>query len=307
VPTICVPDADAAAALAPLASAGSALRVLVWPPKAAPPAGVEATEFYVPSYLGGLTSAEDLARMPNLKVIQVLTAGVDTWLDRVPPGVTLCGARGVHGAGTAELALAGILSHLRQLPRFAAAQHQGVWDRDFTDTLRGRRVLVLGAGDIGQRVAAAARVFDAEVTLIARHAREGVRQLADLPQLLPSAQIVVLALPSTPETVGLVDGAFLAALPDGALVVNVARGAQVVTDALLAELRAGRLHAFLDVYEVEPLPSDDPLWTAPNVVLTPHIGGGTTGWQRAANRLVHDQVGRYLRGEPLANVVTEGY
>jgi phosphoglycerate dehydrogenase-like enzyme len=307
VATICVPDADTAAALEPLVSAASALRVLVWAPKAAAPAGVDAVEFFVPAYQGGVTPSADLALMPHLKVLQVLTAGVDGWLDRLPPGVTLCGARGVHGAGTAELALAGILSHLRQLPRFAAAQQRRQWDRDFTDTLRGRSVLVLGAGDIGQRVAAAARVFDAEVTLVARHPREGVRQLTDLAQLLPSAQIVVLALPSTPETVGLVDAAFLAALPDGALVVNVARGALLVTGALLAELRARRLYAFLDVYETEPLASDDPLWSAPNVVLTPHIGGGTTGWQRAAGRLVHDQVARYLRGEPLANVVTEGY
>ncbi len=128
-----------------------------------------------------------------------------------------------------------------------------------------------------------------------------------MPVLLPKADIVVIALPSTPATAGLVDAAFLAALPDGALVVNVARGPIVVTDALVAELTAGRLYAFLDVFETEPLPPDHPLWSLPNAVLTPHVGGGTTGWREAAAQLVHDQVARYVRGEPLLNVVSDGY
>jgi phosphoglycerate dehydrogenase-like enzyme len=307
VPTICVPDADLAAALDPLGTADPDVRVVVWAKDSAPPAEIGSVEFFVPAYLTVVTSAADFALMTDLKVVQVLTAGVDAWLERLPPGVILCGARGVHGSGTAELAVAGILSHLRRLPYFAAAQERHEWKREFTDTLRGRRVLVLGAGDIGQRVAAAARIFEAEVTLIARHPRAGVSQLADLPRLLPSTDIVVLALPATPGTAGLVDAEFLAALPDGALVVNVARGAQLVTEALLTELRARRLFAFLDVYENEPLGRDDPLWITPNLVLTPHVGGGTNGWQRAAAQLVHDQVERYLRGEPLANRVTEGY
>jgi phosphoglycerate dehydrogenase-like enzyme len=305
--TICVPTADAAAALADLKATDPDLKVLVWTPGEDEPAGLDTTEFFVPAYLGGPTDPADLARMPGLKVLQVLTAGVEPWLDRVPAGAVLCGGRGIHGGSTAELALAAILSHLRQLPRFAAAQARGVWDREFTAGLRGRRVLVVGAGDIGRRVAAAVTVFDAEVTIIGRHARDGVKTLADLASLLPSAQIVVIAVPNTPETTGLVNAGFLAALPDGALVVNVSRGALVVTDDLLAELRTGRLHAFLDVFETEPIPEGDPLWGAPNLVITPHIGGGTAGWDDVANQLVHDQVARYLKGEPLANVVTEGY
>jgi phosphoglycerate dehydrogenase-like enzyme len=240
-------------------------------------------------------------------VIQVLTAGVEAWLDRVPAGVVLCSGQGIHGGSTAELALAGVLNHRRQLPRFAASQQRGEWHKHTTAGLRHCRVLVLGAGDIGRRVAAAARIFDADVTVVARRARPGVHGLGELPALLPDAEVVVLALPNTPATTGLVDAAFLAALPDGALVVNVARGALVVTDALLAELNRRRLFAFLDVFEVEPIPAGDPLWNAPNLVITPHIGGGTTGWERDAERLVHDQVGRFLRAEPLANVVTDGY
>ncbi|WP_322755930.1 NAD(P)-dependent oxidoreductase [Frankia sp. Cas3] len=124
------------------------------------------------------------------------------------------------------------------------------------------------------RVATAARIFDADVMVVARRARLGVHELSELPALLPDADVVVLALPNTPETTGLVDAAFLAGLPDGASVVNVARGALVVTEALLAELNRRRLFAFLDVFEVEPIPAGDPLWSAPNLVITPHIGGG---------------------------------
>jgi phosphoglycerate dehydrogenase-like enzyme len=168
-------------------------------------------------------------------------------------------------------------------------------------------VLVLGAGDIGRRVATALAAFDAEVTLVARTAREDVRAIADLPALLPEQDAVVLALPNTPETRGLVSGQFLAALPDGAVLVNVARGAIVDTDALLAELRRERLHAFLDVTDPEPLPPDHPLWDAPNLLLTPHVGGGTTGWQRRAYALVRAQLERYVAGEELANRVERGY
>jgi phosphoglycerate dehydrogenase-like enzyme len=307
VPTVSVPDTLTAAALKDLEMGVEDLNVLVWVPRDPPPPEVADVEFYVAGYTAGPTSRADLARMPALKIVQVLTAGVDLWAGRVPAGAVLCSGRGVHGGSTAELALAAILSHLRELPRFAVAQKRQVWDREFTATLRGRRVLVLGAGDIGRRVTAAARIFEAEVTVVARSARDGVRVLADLPQLLPSAEVVVIALPNTPETAGLVDAAFLAALPDDALVVNVARGALVVTPALVAELATGRLHAFLDVFDTEPLPPGHPLWTAPNVVFTPHIGGGTQGWERGAARLVHDQVERWLRGEPLENVVTDGY
>jgi phosphoglycerate dehydrogenase-like enzyme len=104
-----------------------------------------------------------------------------------------------------------------------------------------------------------------------------------------------------------VDAAFLAAMRDSAVLVNIARGAIVETDALLAELQAGRLRAFLDVTDPEPLPADHPLWAAPNLVLTPHIGGGTRGWEARAYRLVREQVLRFVAGEPLENLVENGY
>ncbi|MFG1647130.1 NAD(P)-dependent oxidoreductase, partial [Amycolatopsis sp. NPDC049252] len=124
-----------------------------------------------------------------------------------------------------------------------------------------------------------------------------------LPSLLPEADIVVLVLPDTPATRGLLGAPELAALPDGALVVNVGRGTAIDTGALLAQTRAGRLRAALDVVDPEPLPSDHPLWTVPGVVLTPHIAGGSASFYPRAKKLAGEQLRRYVRGEELLNLV----
>jgi phosphoglycerate dehydrogenase-like enzyme len=168
-------------------------------------------------------------------------------------------------------------------------------------------VLLVGAGDIGERIKAAVEAFGADTALVARTAREGVQPITGLAALLPDSHVVVIAVPHTPETHRLVDAAFLAAMPDGALLVNIARGGIVDTDALLAELMSGRLRAFLDVTDPEPLPAEHPLWSAPNLLLTPHVGGGTRGWEDRAYRLVREQVLRLRDGEPLENQVTAGY
>jgi phosphoglycerate dehydrogenase-like enzyme len=304
VTTVSLPTADA---LDHVSGLPDRIEVLVWDGTGAPPEGAERIEFFVGRYNAPPPPASVFAALPALKVIQLVSAGVEPWLDVVPAGVQLCNGRGVHGASTAELAVAGMLTVLRDLPRFRAAQTEHRWDQAVTEGLAGRRVLVVGAGDIGARIAAAARVFDAETTLVARTARDGARAIADLPDLLPDHEVVAIAVPHTPATHRLVDAAFLAAMPDGGLLVNIARGGIVDTDALLAELSAGRLRAFLDVTDPEPPPPDHPLWDAPNLVLTPHVGGGTTGWEGRAYRLVRDQVLRFDAGEPLTNVVTDGY
>jgi phosphoglycerate dehydrogenase-like enzyme len=283
------------------------VEVLVWDGYGDPPAGADRIEFFVGRYDRPPPPAEALAGLPNLKLVQLLSAGVEPWLSVVPAGVPLYSGRGIHGASTAELAVAGMLAVLRELPRYERARVERQWARSVTDGLEGARVLVLGSGDIGARVATVARTLDAEVTVIARTARSGVRTLADLPELLPAQQVVVIAVPHTQETDRLVDADFLAAMPDNALLVNIARGAIVDTDALLAELTARRLRAFLDVTDPEPPPPDHPLWEAPNLLLTPHVGGGTRGWQRRGYRLVRAQLQRYLDGEPLINAVTDGY
>jgi phosphoglycerate dehydrogenase-like enzyme len=301
---VCVPSVEARELLGGLPDG---IEVLVWGGQDQAPPHLDQVELLVAEYGRFPPSADALGRLPRLRVIQLLSAGVEAWLGHVPDGVTLCNGRGIHGASTAELALGGIISALREFPRVFADQRRHEWATRHTDGLDGKQVLVLGAGDIGRRIAAAVELLGAEVTVLARTAREGVHAMAELPRLLPLHQIVVVAVPRTPETEGLVGAEFLAAMPDGALFVNIARGQLVDTDALLAELTATRLSAFLDVTDPEPLPADHPLWDAPNLILTPHVGGGTAGWDRRAYRLVREQVLRLHRGEPLANVVTDGY
>jgi phosphoglycerate dehydrogenase-like enzyme len=150
--------------------------------------------------------------------------------------------------------------------------------------------------------------FHVRVAGVARQARRGVHGPDELAGLLPEADVVVLLLPATPATTGLADAAFLARMRDGALLVNAARGAIVDTAALLAELRSGRLHAALDVTDPEPLPAGHPLWSAPGLLLTPHVAGATTSPPARVMALVRAQLVRYAAGEPLANVVgQDGY
>ena len=298
--TICLPDEEAVERVGPLP--GDA-RVLVWDTTGEPPPGIEDVEFFVGRYIGKPATAEAMALMPRLQVLQLVSAGVDAWLPVVPPGVTLCNGRGVHGASTAELAVAGMIGMLRRIPEAASAQRRHAWQPRITDGLTGKRVLVIGAGDIGRRIAAAIVPLDAHPTLMARLARAGVLAIDAVHDELPSHEVVVLAVPHTPATHHLVDSAFLARMPDNALLVNIARGSIVDTEALIAELVSGRLRAYLDVTDPEPLPAEHPLWDAPNVLITPHVGGGTAGWQQRAYALVREQVARFLRDEPLVNVV----
>ncbi|MEQ4303981.1 NAD(P)-dependent oxidoreductase [Plantactinospora sp. B6F1] len=158
-------------------------------------------------------------------------------------------------------------------------------------------------GSIGTAIERRLAGFEVEVSRVARSARPGVRAISEISELLPQPDIVILSIPLTPETDGLVNKDFLAKMPDGALLVNVSRGRVVDTEALLAELNAGRLHAALDVAEPEPLPADHPLWSAPNVLISPHVGGLTAALAPRARRFLVDRVRRYQAGEPLTNVV----
>jgi phosphoglycerate dehydrogenase-like enzyme len=264
-------------------------------------------EFYVPSYELGAGQGAVFAHMPRLKVVQTLTAGVDHVRDEVPEGVLLCNGRGIHNASTAELALTLTLASLRGVPGFVRDQDQGRWDAGWRVSLADRTVLVLGYGDIGRDIERRLLPFEVEVLRVARTARDGVHGLEDLPDLLPRADVVILILPGTSETRGLVDAGFLASMKDGALLVNVARGSVVVTDDLVAALRSGRLWAALDVTDPEPLPPEHPLWAEPQVLITPHVGGATPAMWPRAYRLVREQLGRFAAGEPLANVMTGEY
>ncbi|MFC7547538.1 2-hydroxyacid dehydrogenase [Plantactinospora sp. GCM10030261] len=273
------------------------------------PGGVE---FWVPPFLAQDEAVKMAARLPDLRVIQLLSAGADAWVGRTPDGVTLCDARGVHDSSTAEWVLAAILAHVRAFPQFARAQARHEWSYAAatpTDELAGKRVLIVGAGSIGAAIAARLEPFEVEITRVARTGRpaEGVHGVSELPALLPSADVVVVVVPLTDQTRGLVDADFLAALPDDALLVNAARGPVADTDALVAALGTGRLRAALDVTEPEPLPAGHPLWDMPNVLLTPHVAGSVRGLLPRAYRLAGEQVRRLADGRPLVNEVVDGY
>jgi phosphoglycerate dehydrogenase-like enzyme len=279
----------------------------VWEGSGDPPATLPEVELFVPPYLAGTGSLRVIPAMTALRVVQTLTAGVDDIRPHVPEGVTLCNAHGVHDASTAELAVGLTLAALRGIPDFVRAAELGRWSHDTRQSLADRRVLIVGYGAVGAAVEARLAGFEVEVRRVARHARDGVSSFESLPSLLPWAEVVVLAVPMTDETRGLVDAGFLASLPDGALVVNVSRGPVVVTDALLAEVSSGRLLAALDVTDPEPLPEDHPLWHTPGVLISPHVGGDTTAFLPRARALVAAQIARYAAGEPLANVITSAY
>ncbi|MFF4892135.1 2-hydroxyacid dehydrogenase [Micromonospora chersina] len=276
------------------------------------PSSPSGVRFWVPPFLAGPDAGALLAELPGLAVVQLLSAGADAWVGRVPDGVTLCDARGVHDSATAEWVVAAILSALRGFGPLARAQGRREWAYDEvapTDELAGKRVLIVGAGSIGAAVRARLAPFEVSFTLVARTPRpaEEVHGVDELPALLPEADVVVLLVPLTEQTRGLVDEKFLAAMPDGALLVNAARGPVARTSALVAELASGRLRAALDVTDPEPLPADHPLWDLPNVLLTPHVAGSVRGLLPRAYRLVGEQVRRFAAGEPLVNRVVDGY
>jgi phosphoglycerate dehydrogenase-like enzyme len=274
----------------------------------APPAGRDDVEVYVIPYMVASREPLEIMRsMPSLRLAQTLTAGVDNFLPYVGEGVTLCNARGVHDASTAELAVALAVASLRGIPDFVRAQSRGEWASQPYASLADRTVLIVGYGSVGAAVEARLAGFECTVLRVARRSRDGVADMSALPDLLPRADVVVLTVPMTDETVGLVDASFLARMRDGALLVNVARGPVVVTDALLVELQSGRLQAALDVTDPEPLPAGHPMWSAPGLLLSPHVGGNTSAFLPRARRLVIEQVRRYVAGEQLANVISGDY
>jgi phosphoglycerate dehydrogenase-like enzyme len=282
------------------------VRVHVWdgltPEDELPPYALESTGLWVMPY--AVPGVERLLpRLPAVRAVQSLSAGVEKLLPWMPEGASLHNGRGLHDASTAEHALGLILAAQRELPRWVADQHAGRWEPHFTRSLAGSRVAVVGYGSIGQALERRLLACEAEVVRIARRARpeEDVHPVTALPQLLPEVDIAVLVLPETPATAGVFGKDELAALPGGALVVNVGRGRTLDTAALLEEVRAGRLRAALDVTDPEPLPGDHPLRHQPGALITPHVAGGSATFRPRAERLVVDQVRRYAAGEPLVN------
>lgn len=239
----------------------------------------------------------------RLRVIQTLSAGVDWLTGRVPERVVVCNARGIYDRPLAEWVVGAILGMQRGHIRSRDQQAKAEWDFFEPDELEGRRVVILGYGAIGNAIAARLRPFDVDVIGVGRTARDGVRGLDELDDILPTADILVCMLPLTTETAGLIDGRRLALLRDGALLVNAGRGRTVDTEALVRELAAGRLSAALDVVDPEPLPGDHPLWALPNVLITPHMAGDSPSTTARCFAMAGDQIRRFAAGEPLRNQV----
>ena len=271
-----------------------------------PPEAAEA-EVLIPPFLAGKRAVPLVERLPKLRLVQLLSAGAEVWLGRLPDGVALSTCRGAHGGSTAEWVVAVLLSFYRHLPFFLDAQRANRWDFQVTDTLQDKRVLIVGAGDLGTQLVRRLEPFDVTTTLVGRTARDGVHGEDELPELLGSHDAVVLVVPLTSDTSGMVDAEFLSHMADGAILVNAARGPVVVTDALVAELQSGRLRAALDVTDPEPLPDNHPLWTVDGLLLTPHVAGSCTGREKRAYGIAAAEVARFVRGEEPHNLVHGEY
>jgi phosphoglycerate dehydrogenase-like enzyme len=252
---------------------------------------------YVVTYesLAGLTG--------EVRVIQSQSLGYDGAAKFIPSGVTFCNAVGVHEAPTAELALTLVLASQRGWPAIGRYQDAQEWDRTAYPGLIGCRVLLIGVGGIGSEVEKRLTGFGAELTRVARTARDGVHGIDELPALLPNADIVILAVPLSDETRGLVDGAFLDLLPAGALVVNVSRGPIVDTDALVEHVRSGAVRCALDVVDPEPLPAGHPLWSLPGSLISPHLGGNVQSMRSRIDPLIIEQIALLRRGLVPRNIV----
>ena len=268
--------------------------------------------FVVPPYMVS-SPWQRLSLLPALRVVQLLSAGYETVLPALPAGVKLANAAGVHDASTAELAVTLALSSLRGIPEFVVAQGRSQWLPAQTRTsLADRKVLILGYGGIGVAIARRLSGFEVKLTAVASRARGGdelvstVHGVDELPALLPEHDVVILILPLTEATHGLVDQKFLATMRDGALLVNVSRGKVVDTDALVEAAASGRITAALDVTDPEPLPADHPLWHTPGVLISPHTGGVTTAFEPRAVELLRVQIAAFVGQRPLRNVVNAG-
>lgn len=279
---------------------------VLWDPRE--PVPDRPVEVVIAPYLRPAAELAAVAGMPSVRLVQLLTAGFDGALEAVPDTVAVANAAGVHDASTAELAVGLALAALRGIPEAVRAGDRGEWLRMAgRRALADRRVLIVGYGSVGRAIAARLRPFEVGITAVASRARVGddlverVHGALDLPDLLPAHDVVILAVPLTDATRGLVGEDFLAAVPDGALVVNVARGQVADTDAVMRH--AGRLAFALDVTDPEPLPADHPLWSAPDVLITPHVGGATSAFRPRAVALLRDQLARLADGRPPLHLV----
>ncbi|MGA2350184.1 MAG: 2-hydroxyacid dehydrogenase [Terracidiphilus sp.] len=262
----------------------------------------------------------------GVRLVLSLMAGTEWIPGTVGPHVTICNARGAHNISTAEWTVGAILATLKYFPFYLDMQHDGQWKRRFEasahyaqitgdarpiyppvllEELTGKSVLLVGYGAIGKEIERMLAPFHVELVRVARTARSEptVHAVGELDSLLPQAEVVILILPSTAESHHLIGSRQLELMRQGALLVNAARGPIVDTDALVGALNAGRIRAAIDVTDPEPLPEGRPLWSCPNLLLTPHVGGASPQFAPRSVRIAADELRRYMKGEALHNVV----
>ncbi|TLM72796.1 2-hydroxyacid dehydrogenase [Pseudarthrobacter sp. NamB4] len=283
---------------------GDSVEFFVW--DFSGPAPAERLDIVVPPYMRG---PEVLAALKSVDIglIQSQSIGYDGVADVLPDGCVFANAAGVHETSTAELAVGMMIASQRGIPDFVRNQSSGVWDNAQRPSLADRKVLLVGYGGVGKAIEARLLPFETKVTRMASRSREDaagtIYGIDSLYEQLPLHEIVVVSVPLSDDTRQLVDAKFLAAMPDGSLLVNVARGLVADTDALLAETSSGRLRAALDVTDPEPLPADHPLWNTPGVLITPHVGGASSAMFPRMVRLIRKQIGLMMEGKEPVNVV----
>lgn len=275
------------------------------------PAPEPSIDMVVPPYWGGARRLSNIASVQT-RLVQWQSIGFNGVARNLPQGVPFANAATVHEGSTAELALALTLASQRGLDTFIRQGDARTWQLHSYPSLADRRVMILGYGGVGKAIEARLQGFEVDLTRVARSARQTenlagdsvpVHALSELPDLLKTTEIVIVGVPLTPETQGLIGAAELAALPDGALVVNVARGPVVDTDALIAELTSGRLRAALDVTDPEPVPAEHPLWDCPNLIVTPHVGGDSSAMLPRMTALIRRQISRLMANESPENLI----
>ncbi|RXZ67690.1 2-hydroxyacid dehydrogenase [Agromyces albus] len=280
------------------------VEVVVWDMESAPAASH--IDLVVPPYMGTAGLLGALSGVTT-RLVQSQSIGYDHVVDSLPPGHVFANAASVHETSTAELTLALVLASQRGIPEFVRAASEGRWAPEQRESLADRRVLLLGYGGVGRAIEARLAPFEVEIVRVASRARTdaagAIHGFDELPALLPTADIVIVGVPLTDATTGLVDDEFLSAMPDGALLVNIARGRVADTAAILDHASRRRLRFALDVTDPEPLPDGHPLFALPNVLISPHVGGASTAMMPRMARLLRTQIERMLRGEEPLNVV----
>ena len=264
---------------------------------------LDSIEFFVPAYMGGPKAISMISQMSSLKVIQSPNAGVDDLLAILPAGITLCNAAGVHDASTAELAVALSIASRRGFAAFAQDQAAQRWGHARMSSLTDSKIAIVGYGNIGKTIAKMFSSFDVEITAFSKSGRDGALIFDQFDSLIPTFDVIILIVPLTAQTHHLMNATRLAAMKDGSALVNVARGPVVDTEALITQLNSGRITAALDVTDPEPLPAGHPLWSARNVIITPHVGGDSSAFIPRGRKLVEAQIARYVAKQELINVI----